>query len=224
MESSHRLPLVAAYAVAMAYVEAAVVAYLREVYGIEDVLRDLPAAADHITLIEVGRETATLIMLLALGWLAGRCRQDRAGYCAFAFGLWDIAYYAWLELFLGWPRSLLDWDLLFLIPVPWWAPVLAPTLLAATICLCGAAAVLQVDRGTVWRLTAANVSVATAGLALVLYTFTADALWALPQGIDAVARVRPIHFRWPLFLLGFVMILWAGLRVTWPGRSRLLRT
>jgi len=113
--------------------------------------------------------------------------------------------------------------LLFLIPVPWWAPVLAPTLLAATICLCGAAAVLQVDRGTVWRLTAANVTVATAGLALVLYTFTADALAALPDGLDALARVRPIHFRWPLFLLGFLMILWAGLRVTWPSRSGLLR-
>lgn len=223
MENSHRLLLVAVYAVAMAYVEAAVVAYLREVYGIGDVLRDLPAAADHITVIEVGREVATLVVLLALGWLAGRRRQDRVGYFAFAFGLWDIAYYAWLELFLGWPRSLLDWDVLFLIPLPWWAPVLAPTLLAATICLCGAAAVLQVERGMVWRLTPANVAVATVGLALLLYTFTADALTALPEGLDAVARVRPIHFRWPLFLVGFVMILWAGLRVTWPGRSPLLR-
>jgi hypothetical protein len=207
----------------MAYVEAAVVAYLREVYGIEDVARDLSAAVDALTMIEVGREAATLVMLLAVGWLAGRRLQDRMGHLVFAFGLWDITYYAWLKLLVGWPRSLLDWDLLFLIPVPWWAPVLAPTLVAALLCLCGAAAVLQVDRSMGWRLTPVNVAVAAAGLALVLYTFTADGLRAVPEGLDAVARVRPFQFRWLLFLLGFVVMSWAGLRVTWPRRSRLLR-
>ena len=224
MESVRRLPLVAAYAVAMACVEAAVVAYLREIYGIEDLVRDLPTAADRLTAIELGREGATIVMLLTVGWLAGRQLQDRLGHFVFAFGVWDIAYYGWLVVIEGWPRSPLDWDVLFLIPVPWWGPVLAPALIAAVMCVGGAAAVLGADRGVSWRLTWTNVAAAAVGIAIVLYTFTADGLTALPDGLDAVAAVRPSAFQWPLFLLGFSVMSWAGLRITWPGRSRLLRT
>ncbi len=224
MESVRRLPLVALYAVAMAYVESAAVAYLREIHGIENLVRDLPTAADRLTAIEVGREVATIVMLLAVGWMAGRHLQDRLGHFVFAFGLWDIAYYGWLALFEGWPQSPLDWDVLFLIPVPWWGPVLAPVLIAAVMCVGGAAAVLGADRGVSWRLSWTNAAVAGVGIAVVLYTFTADALGAVPDGLDAVAHVRPSDFQWPLFTLGFVVMSWAGLRVTWPGPSRLLRT
>ena len=47
---------------------------------------------------------------------------------------------------------------------------------------------------------------------------------AVCHAVDAVAAVRPSAFQWPLFLLGFSVMSWAGLRITWPGRSRLLRT
>ncbi len=224
MEGLRRLIPVAIYAVAMANVEAAVVVYLRDIYGIEDIVRDMPTRADRLTAIEIGREGATVAMLLAVGWLAGRRLPDRLGCFVFAFGLWDISYYAWLAVFEGWPQSPLDWDILFLIPVPWWGPVLAPALIAAVMCIGGAAAVVQVDRGVVWRLNRTNITIAALGIAVVLYTFTADALGALPDGAAAVNRVRPSDFQWPLFALGFVVLSWAGLRVTWPGRSRLLRT
>jgi len=224
MESFRRLPLVAMYAIAMAYVEGAVVTYLREIYGIEDLVRDLPNRSDRLTAIEVGREVMTMVMLLSVGWIAGRKLQDKLGHFIFAFGLWDIAYYGWLSAFNGWPRSPLDWDVLFLIPVPWWGPVLAPALIAVVMCIGGAAAVLGADRGVRWRLSWTNAAVAAAGIAVVLYTFTADALGALPDGREAVERVRPSDFEWPLFVLGFLVMSWAGLRMTWPGRSRLLRT
>ena len=224
MESFRRLPLVAMYAIAMAYVEGAVVTYLREIYGIEDLVRDLPNRSDRLTAIEIGREVMTMVMLLSVGWIAGRKLQDKLGHFIFAFGLWDIAYYGWLSAFNGWPRSPLDWDVLFLIPVPWWGPVLAPALIAGVMCIGGAAAVLGADRGVHWRLSWTNAAVAATGIAVVLYTFTADALGALPDGREAVERVRPSDFEWPLFILGFVVMSWAGLRMTWPGRSRLLRT
>jgi hypothetical protein len=224
MHALRNLPAVALFALAMAYVESAAVAYLREIYGITDIVRDLPRMSDHIAAIEVGREAATVTMLLAVGWLAGRRLQDRVGYFVFAFGLWDIAYYAWLTLLVGWPRSPLDWDLLFLIPVPWWGPVLAPALIAAMMCVGGAAAVVQAERGLRWRLDRANVAIAAAGITVVLYTFMAEGLSAVPNGVDAVANSRPSDFRWGAFLLGFAVMSWAGLRVTWPGRSRLLRT
>jgi len=224
MESFRRLPFVALYAIAMAYVEGAVVTYLREARGIHDLVRDLPTTMDRLAGIEIGREAATIIMLLSVGWIAGRKLQDRLGFFVFAFGLWDIAYYFWLAAFNGWPRSPFDWDILFLIPVPWWGPVLAPVLIAAVMCVGGAAAVRGADRGVSWRLSWTNLAIAAAGIALVLLTFTFDGLRAVPGGVTAVAHVRPSSFLWPLFALGFVVMSWAGLRVTWPGRSRLLRT
>ena len=186
MESFRRLPFVAVYAVAMAYVEAAVVAYLREMRGIDDLMRDLPTEFDRFAAIEVGREAATVVMLLTVGWIAGRRLQDRLGFFVFAFGLWDIAYYGWLALFDGYPRSPLDWDILFLIPVPWWGPVLAPALIAVVMCVGGAAAVRGADRGVSWRLSWTNAAVAAAGIALVLLAFTIDGLRAVPDGVQAV--------------------------------------
>jgi len=220
----NRLPAVALYAVAMAYVEAAAVAYLREVYDIHDLVRDMPTMSDRITAIEIGREAATIAMLLSVGWIAGRKLQDRLGFFVFAFGLWDIAYYAWLAIFTGFPASLLSWDLLFLLPVPWWGPVLAPSLIALMMCIGGAAAVRQVERDVPWRLNALNAGIAAAGIAIVLYCFTIDSLRAMPDGFDAVSKARPSDFPWAAFLGGFAVMSWAGLRVTWPARSRLLRT
>lgn len=224
MDVKTRILAVAAFAVAMAYVESAAVVYLREAYGITDIVHDLPREPDRLTAIEIGREAMTIVMLLAVGMIAGRRMQDRIGYFVLAFGAWDIAYYGWLALFLGWPRSPLDWDVLFLIPLPWWGPVIAPASIAAMMCIGGAAAVLQAERGIAWRMTRANVGLAAAGIAVVLYTFMADAIAAIPDGSAAVSKVRPGSFAWPLFLAGFGVMSWAGLRVTWPWRSRLLRT
>jgi hypothetical protein len=92
------------------------------------------------------------------------------------------------------------------------------------MCIGGAAAVLGADRGVAWRLNRTNAAIAGAGIAVVLYTFMADALAVLPEGLSAVQRARPSDFEWPLFVAGFAVMSWAGLRVTWPGRSRLLRT
>jgi hypothetical protein len=69
-----------------------------------------------------------------------------------------------------------------------------------------------------------NVLIAAAGIAIVLYTFMADAIGALPDGTEAVQNVRPSDFPWALFAAGFVVMSWAGLRVTWPASSRWLRT
>ena len=222
-----RLAVVFLFSAAMAWVEAACVIYLRTLLGRLDPYQPHPLAmspGSSLTRVEAFREAATLIMLLSVGWIAGKKLQDRLGHFVFAFGLWDIAYYVWLAVFQGWPRSPFDWDVLFLIPVPWWGPVLAPVLIAAMMCVSGAAAVRGADRGVSWRLSWTNAAVAAAGIAVVLLTFTIDGLRAMPEGVTAVGRVRPSPFEWPVFMLGFVTMSWAGLRVTWPGRSWLLRT
>ena len=91
--------VVIAYAVAMAFLESAVVVYLQRALEIDPralfPVRD-PALTGDLALIEVGREAATLVMLGAVGWLAGRSGLERLAWTAVAFGTWDILYYAWL--------------------------------------------------------------------------------------------------------------------------------
>ena len=58
---------------------------------------------------------------------------------AVAFGIWDISFYAFLKLLLNWPDSLWTLDILFLIPVPWTGPVIAPMLVSATMIIAGIA-------------------------------------------------------------------------------------
>src|SRR5437867_3801195 len=130
-----RTPIgIAVFAVAMAYVESASVLYLRTLYGGIDPAaragRPVTPVPDYIA-IEVGREACTIVMLAAVGWLAGRHTSSRLAYFLAAFGIWDVCYYVWPRFFTGWPRGLLDWDVLFLIPLPWWGPVIAPCLVAA---------------------------------------------------------------------------------------------
>lgn len=210
-----RLWSVAIFALAMAYVEAAVVVYLRRVYGIVDLARDVVPYQPFLAATEVAREAATLVMLLAVGWAAGRSLQARLGLASLAFGLWDIFYYAWLKTLLGWPASLLAPDILFLIPVPWWGPVLAPVLIAALAVTGGALAVVADSRGRKVRLRALEGTALGVGMLAALYTFMVDALAALPASAEALSRLRPSPFNWPVFLSGLAMMGWAVWRATW---------
>ena len=138
MTTKNRWITVFLFAAAMACVESAVVYYLRTMID-----RIVPYQPHPLPLIgglgpaELVREAATLIMLLAVGLLAGRTWRSRLGYSAMAFGVWDILYYVFLKVLCGWPHSLMDWDILFLIPMPWWGPVLAPVSIAALLIMWG---------------------------------------------------------------------------------------
>jgi len=87
--------------------------------------------------IEFVRELATLVMLVTIGAAAGSNRREAWAHFMIAFGVWDIFYYLWLKLLIDWPPGLLTWDLLFLIPVPWVAPVLAPLIVSVALIVCG---------------------------------------------------------------------------------------
>jgi hypothetical protein len=144
-----RLPWVVLWAIAFAYVESAVVEYLRAVYyplskgGFQFptyTLEQLAALGDEHTrrlAIEFGRELSTLVMLATLGMLAGRNHREAWAHFMVAFGVWDIFFYLWLKLFIDWPSGLMTWDLLFLIPVPWVSPVLAPIIISVVMIVCG---------------------------------------------------------------------------------------
>ena len=111
---------VAVYALAMAYLESAVVVYLRAALGMStgDVFPVSFDSAGNLGWIEVGREAATLLMIGGVAWIAGRSPLERLAWAAVVFGIWDIGYYAWLWVFSGWPTGLGTWDLLFLLRLP----------------------------------------------------------------------------------------------------------
>ena len=122
-----RWAIVVAFAVAMAWVESASVFYIRALLDRVEPYQAHPLPLnDALGYVELSREASTLVMIATLGLLAGRTWRHRVGYAAVAFGIWDIFYYVFLRFMTGWPRTLLDWDILFLLPLPWWGPVLAP--------------------------------------------------------------------------------------------------
>jgi len=130
--------LVVLFAVAMAWVESASVYYLRVLVDRVEPYQATPLPMQGVLGgVELAREAATLIMLATLGALAGSNLAARVSYTAIAFGVWDICYYVFLWMMGGWPRSVMDWDILFLLPLPWWGPVLAPVGIAALMIVGG---------------------------------------------------------------------------------------
>ena len=117
------LCVVTVFAVAMGFLEAAVVVYLRLHFYPNGFSFPLAVIPDNILLVEVVRELATIVMLAAIGWLAGQGFLLRFSFFSLAFGIWDISYYIFLKITLDWPASLLTDDILFLIPLPWVGPV-----------------------------------------------------------------------------------------------------
>jgi len=223
LRNKSRWFIVFLFAMAMAWVESAVVYYLRTMID-----RIVPYQEHPLPLIgrpgpaELVREAATLIMLLMVGILAGRNWRTRLSYSAIAFGVWDIFYYVFLKLMCGWPHSVFDWDILFLIPLPWWGPVIAPALIALLMILWGtlvSAWEPQVRKyHSDWKVWALNF----VGVALALYVFMADTLRVAGQGVAVVRNVLPVAFNWPLFSLAFLLLSAPIIQLLWRlGRERL---
>jgi hypothetical protein len=191
----------------MAWVEAASVYYLRAMVD-----RIEPYQANPLPIrgvlgqVELVREAATLMMLATLGMLAGRTRRAQVAYAAVAFGVWDIFYYVFLRLIGDWPKSLFDWDILFLLPLPWWGPVLAPVCIALLMIVGGTLASQFAVRPPASSFTRRLWRLHALGIALALYVFMADALRVVHQGLDATTMVLPKAFNWSLFCVAFALM------------------
>lgn len=207
MKEKYTWFVVVGFAVAMAWVESAVVVYLRTLIG-----RLVPYQPNPLPMsvglgeIELVREVATLVMLVLVGSLAGRTWPQRLAYAALAFGVWDIFYYVFLVPMSGWPRSIFDWDILFLLPVPWWGPVLAPASIAALMIVGGTLLTRRtgleprpVCRRFTWGFS-------LVGAALALYAFMSDALRVSSQGSAAIRQVLPTTFNWALFIIALALL------------------
>ncbi len=199
--------VVVAFAAAMAWVEAASVFYIRTLVD-----RVEPYQADPLPIrgalgnVELVREVATLLMIGAVGWLAARTWPRRVAYAALAFGVWDTLYYVFLRIMSGWPDTLFAWDILFLLPLPWWGPVLAPLSIAVLMIVWGTLVTQAGDRPARTPAPRWPWGLASIGIALALAAFMADAARALPGGRDAVLRALPAVFNWPVFWIALLLM------------------
>ncbi len=202
-----KIVAVAVWAIAFAFVEAAVVDYLRALYyplsegGFQFPLQTLDQlrmmGTEHVRrlFIEMGRECATLVMLATVGIIGGRNKREAWAYFMLSFGIWDIFYYVWLKVFLDWPQSLMTWDLLFLVPVPWVAPVVAPVIIS--VLLIGSGLIVlwfeHADRPLV--LSWFEWVCITAGGLIVIVSFC----WDVENIVNGGA---PHSFAWGIFIAG----------------------
>jgi hypothetical protein len=221
MKALGRSIWVAIFAVAFAWVESAVVVYLRKIYfdGVFSfplvvVWEEGKHVIDPLVKIEFGREIATLIMLFAVGWVAGRTKFQR--FCLFmiAFGIWDIFYYIWLYVMVGWPESLMTWDLLFYVPLPWVGPVISPVLIAAAMAGAGLLIIFYDDKGYAirWRWYDMAVEIACGLLIIVAFCWDWKNILQVPGDITRTGVPNP--FAWWLYVPVFLFsLVYFGIRL-----------
>lgn len=223
-----KLAWICLFAIAMGYLESAVVVYLREIFYPEGFAFPLKSMDGRITFTEVFRELATLVMLAGAGYLAGRTAMQRFGAFLLAFGIWDIFYYIFLYALLGWPESVLTWDILFLIPVIWVGPVVAPVINALTMCFMGGVIFIREEGGIKVSIGLLSWVLLILGSLVILVSYTMDYLSYMsrfmpvadlfrPSAMDRVMAASsnyiPEHFNWWIFGTGQSLLLVAVLRI-----------
>jgi hypothetical protein len=178
--------------------EGSVVIYLRALFypgGFAFPIVEMPM---NLLGVEIAREACSLILLGAIGYLAGTRRADRWGAFLLLFGIWDLTYYVVLKIVLGWPAGLDvgTWDVLFLIPLPWAAPLWAPALVAAEFVAIGTYLVFTRDRPRAYR--PLDVAILVVAALIIVGSFLAE--WRTV----AEARV-PEHFPVAVFAFGALL-------------------
>ena len=149
-------------------------------------------------------------------------------YFLFAFGVWDIFYYVALKVLIGWPASLLTWDLLFLIPVSWLSPVLAPVICSVTMILMALLITSRQEKGFIVDSRPIDWILISVGAAIILYTFMYDYVkLIIDSGVigsdstsgtrgqlpDMITNYVPGTYNWFLFITGEILIIAATLKI-----------
>ncbi len=203
------------FGIAMAYIESAVVVYLRAIFHPDGSLFPLKNfSQDPIIIVEIYREVATIVMLITVSAIAGRKFWERFGYFIAAFGIWDIFYYVWLKVILDWPATLFDWDVLFLIPKTWIGPVIAPVSVALIMVIAGMLLVNAYQKGLRFRPSYISIALTLAGTAVILYSFMYDT--------GAIMDLNmPKPYPYSLLIIGDIMFIAAFtipyLKMQWEG-------
>jgi len=207
---------VAVFATAMGFLEAICVVYLRNnLFSPGTETQEIVAQLGRFG-IEHVREACTIVMLATVAWLAASHFRTRTAMFFLMFGVWDITYYIGLRLFSGWPGSLLEWDCLFLIPVPWFGPVLAPVLVSAYMVVSCILVILREAAGSSLRMRLPTFVLVGLGFGLWYWSFVKDSDIIMSSGYSGVL------YSWPLFFGGMSCAV-SGILVAWRHSAELTR-
>jgi len=203
------------FSIAMAFMESAVVVYLREIYYPEGFLFPLAPIDANIALTEVLREIATIIMLAGIGILTGNSSSQRFAFFLMSFAIWDIFYYIFLYALLGWPSSLFTWDILFLVPIPWVGPVITPVIVSLLMILLASSLIhFKKNLNPVqWLLSIVGSVIVILSWVLDYWTFSSNnyvnGAWTIPSEQELFGGTKhyiPTSFNWYIFLVGVLFI------------------
>jgi hypothetical protein len=218
------LTILTVFAVAMANLEAAVVVYMRQLYYASNPLEIFPLKFlnSYDTVLELSREAATVIMILTVALLADRSSRTRTfAAFVFVFGVWDLFYYFWLKVYMGWPISWLEWDVLFLIPSIWLGPWICPALISLLFIAWGCWTLLSSRR---IAFTPGSFTVFVVGACLGLVTFLQPAAAVLiTEGVDDLSMYTPGNYWWWLFVPSYLLMT-LGLGMSIHGATAGRRT
>jgi hypothetical protein len=195
---------------------------VRELYypeGFEFPLITLPP---KIVFIELIRELTTLLMLGSVAWITGKAFVRRLSVFIFLFGIWDIIYYVALKLFLDWPDSLLTWDILFLIPITWTGPVLAPLICSVLMIVMAVIFerfyIMNKLNHFKWK----ELFFIFGGAFIIFISFVYDFTFIILKGnflsdffqlaedkrfLDELTEYVPNKFQWTIFAIGLALII-----------------
>ena len=220
------LLLITIFSIAMGYLETSVVVYLRALLYPQGFSFPLSPMPSSLIITEILREAATLIMLLGAGVMAGHTLITRFAWLMYAFAIWDIFYYVFLKALLNWPESLFTWDLLFLIPVTWTGPVIAPIIVSITMIAFALLIIHKSTKTETIRMGWSNWNLLIAGSVILIISFTLDYLkfvttkinllniFSIPKDLllNISFEYVPNRFNWLVFTIGEMIIIFAIIR------------
>jgi hypothetical protein len=221
MNLRRQIITVTAFAIAMGFLESAVVVYMREILypgGFAFPLSPIPV---NLALTELFREVATLVMLVSIGILAAKRFSTGFAWFIYSFAIWDIFYYVFLRLLVDWPQSLMTWDVLFLIPTTWTGPVLAPVLVSLTMIVLALVILVRAERGFQTRIPGKIWAGLILGSLILIFGFVLDYSQHMlthftlaemlqvknPEVLEVATSYIPLRFPWWIFGAGELVIL-----------------
>jgi len=208
------------FSIAMGFMEAAVVIYLRALYYPEGFSFPLMIIDYNIAITEFIREIATIIMLAGAGILAGKKNIERFAFFIFSFAVWDIFYYIFLKFILNWPDSFFTWDILFMVPVTWVGPVLAPVINSLTMVFLAGSILFILKKNEKVKIGVATWALLILGSGVIIFSYTKEYIsymlgrfsFSEMLGVSGNKDILkyacsfiPQHFNWYIFGIGFLM-------------------
>ena len=185
------------WGISFGMIEAAVVYYLRQIYYPGDFQFPAVLMDDSIMKVELAREAVTIIMLWAAAELSRKTLAGKIAVFMFLFGVWDIFYYVFLKIMIGWPEALTTWDILFLLPLVWAGPVWAPILVSMVLITCAIILLNLDEKEIILKLSLPYWAGEMAAAVLIVLSFI------LP-GLKVAAGQIPDSYPWYIFLLGLI--------------------